>query len=95
MNKSYSVFALGGLARNLIFGKFGFKDGIDADSLTESGVYYLRADTVNALDWSFLIVFQMQEGYLVQINISINMDNIKLRTCSSSSWRAWVKVLME
>ena len=86
---------VGGLARNLIFGKFGFKDGIDADSLTESGIYYLRANTVNALDWSYLIVFKMQEGYLVQINIGIDMENLKLRICSGSSWRVWKKLLLE
>ena len=86
---------MGGLARNLIFGRFGFKDGIDADSLTESGIYYLRDNTINALDWSYLIVFQMQEGYIVQINISIDMGNLKLRVCSNSSWRSWKKALLE
>ena len=92
---SPSQAELGGLARNSIFGRFGFQDGIDADSLTESGIYYLRANTINALDWSYLIVFKMQEGYLVQINININMENLKLRTCSDSSWRVWKKLLLE
>lgn len=86
---------MGELARNLIFGRFGFRDGVNADTLEETGIYYMRANTINAMDWSYLVVFKSEEGNLMQINFSIDELSLKIRACSSSSWRDWRNVLIQ
>ena len=86
---------MGELTRNSIFGRFGFQDGIDANSLTRMGIYYLRENTINALDWSYLIVFEIQEGYIVQINVAVSISDLKIRVCSGTIWKNWRKVLLE
>ena len=71
----------------------GDKSSIDANKLTSTGLYYLSSNITNAMNWSFLIVFQFGNANdVVQINIHNGAGDAKYRKCSSGEWYGWASL---
>lgn len=71
----------------------GDKSSIDANKLTSTGLYYLSSNITNAMNWSFLIVFQFGNANdVVQFNIHNGAGEAKYRKCSSGEWYGWVSL---
>ena len=76
---------MGGLACNIIFGRFGIKSNIDANTLTETGIYHLTTGITNANEWAFLISFKSDSDHCVQIEAQVDNNTLRIRTKASNT----------
>lgn len=92
INKSDLASVVGELARNIIFGRFGIKSNIDANTLTETGIYHLTTGITNANEWAFLISFKSDSDHCVQIEAQVDNNTLRIRTKASNTWRNWKSI---
>ena len=83
---------MGGLARNIIFGRFGIKSNVDANTLTDTGIYHLTTGITNANEWCYLISFQSDNEHCVQLEIQVDNNTLRARTKASNIWRNWKSI---
>lgn len=83
---------MGGLARNIIFGRFGIKSNVDANTLTETGIYHLTTGITNANEWAFLISFNSDNDHCVQLEAQVDNNTLRIRTKASNNWRNWKSI---
>lgn len=81
---------VGELARNIIFGRFGIKSNIDANTLTETGGYYLTTEITNASGLSYLVSFRLNASTCFQLNVDFKGTWIKMRCLQDTgAWSEW------
>lgn len=83
---------MGELARDSIFGKFGIKSNINADTLETTGIYHVTTGIVNANEWCFLVVFNSDDEHLVQLEFQVDNRTLRTRTKASNVWRDWKSI---
>lgn len=83
---------VGGLSRNLIFGKFGIKSNVNANDLIETGSYYLTTGITNANTWTFFEVIRINDYNVIQKELAANGLNYRIRTYFEGVWREWKEV---